>query len=87
MHVIKCTCGATLEHVAIRPLPALSRDSGLTVRAVAYCCEQCDTVLGVESSPIERDKQMDAIKKTVESTRALQEQFMLKAQARAAAGK
>jgi hypothetical protein len=75
---MKCTCGATLDSVVIQPITALSGISKGPLKAVAYCCEKCGTILGVESNPFERDAQMKAIKETVEKMKKLQDQLMVK---------
>jgi len=60
---LKCNkCGATIKSARVQRLPAGNESFKGTFRAVAYCCEECGQVLGVESNPLERDVQMEKIR-------------------------
>ena len=61
---MKCPkCETPIESVAVQRIAARSELHGRSVRAVAYCCEACEAVLAIESDPLERDTQIDEIKK------------------------
>ncbi len=64
--IMKCPkCGSQKGIVMMRARVAPG-DQPKVVKCVAYCCEDCQAILGVESDPIERDAQMNAIKATCE---------------------
>lgn len=68
---MKCpnpNCGKPIASVKVQPLPGHAEHFGRSVKCVAYCCDACDTILGVESDPLERDAQMGEIKKAVTRT-------------------
>ena len=56
---MKCpNCGKPIESVAVNRMPALNEQVGATLKCVAYSCESCGVILGVESDPHEHDAQM-----------------------------
>lgn len=52
------TCGKEISSVVVQRMPALSENFGGTIKCVAYCCELCQSIISVESDPLERDAQM-----------------------------
>lgn len=61
--------------VKIDRQPAVSDKFSGTVRCVAYSCEACGTILGVESDPLERNAQMEEIRKAADETKRLVDQI------------
>lgn len=80
-------CGKQEPAVTVHRQPAISDKHGGTFPCVAYCCEDCGVILAIESDPLERNAQMEQIKKTATETKSLIEQFMRKVQSWSASAK
>ena len=76
---MKCPkCGQEVNGFTVKDAAAVSEQFRRTVKCVAYCCEACGCILSVESDPLERDAQIEQIKKDASENRKLLEQLMRK---------
>jgi hypothetical protein len=62
----------------VSPMGSTPKNFTHTVRCVAYCCPQCESVLSVESDPVIRDKEIQDLERELADLKKLVEQTLRK---------
>lgn len=76
---MKCSiCKKEINGLVLNRANSTPGDIGSTVQAVAYCCPECQGVLGVKSSPIIRNSEFQKLQKDFGDLKSLVEQTLRK---------